>query len=115
VKLIHHSVLRKDDLVNKLYETIKVSKTGDEDQKPATDQQQQQLPAEAAAQAANVTKKLLNHFLIYVGALCAPNDVDTDTVQHFAQADPSCAMCRWQTSRSLVCGCARTPGCRSTG
>lgn len=81
VKLIHHSVLRKDDLVNKLYETIKASKTGDEDQKPAADQQQQQLPAEAAAQAANVTKKLLTHFLIYVGAFCASNDVDSFIVQ----------------------------------
>lgn len=72
MKLIHHSVLRKDDLVNKLYETIKGSKAGD-DQKPAADQQQQQLPAEAAAKAANVTKRLLTTFLIYVGTLCTLN------------------------------------------
>lgn len=69
IKLIHHSVLRKDDLVNKLHEAIRASKPADEDQKQAADQQQQQLPAEAAAQAANVTKKLLTHFLVYVRTL----------------------------------------------
>ncbi len=66
VRLIHHSVLRKDDLVNKLHEAIKASKPADEDQKPAADQQQ----SAAGAQAANVTKRLLTHFLVYVGALC---------------------------------------------
>lgn len=73
VKLIHHSVLRKDDLVNKLYEAAKAqSKPATPDQKPAADQQQQQRPPEGAAQAANVTKRLLTHFLIYVGASCDP-------------------------------------------
>lgn len=65
VRLIHHSVLRKDDLVSKLYEAIKASKAGEEDQKPAADQQQ--LDGAASAQAANVTKRLLTHFLVYVG------------------------------------------------
>lgn len=67
VRLIHHSVLRKDDLVNKLHEAIKASKPGDEDQKPAADQQQ---AAEAATQAASVTKRLLTHFLVYVSTPC---------------------------------------------
>lgn len=88
VKLIHHSVLRKDDLVNKLYEAIRASKPADEDQKQAADQQQQQLPADAAAQAANVTKKLLTHFLVYVSTLCALLSQEWCILQLFTRPDP---------------------------
>lgn len=115
MRLIHHSVLRRDDLVNKVYEAIRSSKQGDEDQKPAADQQQQQLPAEAAAQGANVTKRLLTHFLIYVGNIGLPNTPWTCFLQIKHALSQAHASCRWQTSRSRAYGCARSHGCRNMG
>lgn len=118
VRLIHHSVLRKDDLVNKLYEAVKASPSPQADQKPATDQKQQ-LSAEGAAQASSVTKRLLTHFLIYVGASAKLIGQQNNHVCVLVAASELgvwvVLLCRWPTSRSQASGSARSPGCRSMG
>lgn len=73
VRLIHHSTMRKDDLVSKLHEALKATRTTESDQQKgaAADQQQEeaQQQADTAAKPSSgtgITKKLLTHFLLYV-------------------------------------------------
>lgn len=65
VRQIHHSTLRKDDLISKVHASLKQGSPGADKENG-----QQDSPAAAASssQAAPVTKKLLTQFLIYVSA-----------------------------------------------
>eukprot|EP00775_Hariotina_reticulata_P007967 gene7967-8165_t len=71
VKLIHHSTLRKDELVNKVYDCLRQGNKAEAGQENAaedsTDANNSTTPS-----ASNITKKLLTQFLSYVADKVKP-------------------------------------------
>jgi hypothetical protein len=89
VRQIHHSTLRKDDLINKIHASLKQGSPGADKE---NGQQDSPAAAPSSSQAAPVTKKLLTQFLIYVstGQLTS-SATATSAVLHACQLASICA------------------------